>query len=68
MACDLASTPNTELGVQACGDCHLLNFGLYATPERNLVFDINDFDETLPAPWEWDVKAGRVAALVEADL
>jgi uncharacterized protein (DUF2252 family) len=42
--------------VQACGDCHLLNFGIFATPERNLVFDMNDFDETLPAPWEWDVK------------
>lgn len=56
MAYDLASTPNTGLRVQACGDCHLLNFGLFATPERNLVFDINDFDETLPAPWEWDLK------------
>jgi uncharacterized protein (DUF2252 family) len=56
MARDLASTPNTGLRVQACGDCHLLNFGLFATPERNLVFDINDFDETLPAPWEWDLK------------
>ena len=42
--------------VQACGDCHLLNFGGFATPERNILFDINDFDETLPAPWEWDVK------------
>ncbi len=50
MACDLASLPATGIGVQACGDCHLLNFGLFATPERNLVFDINDFDETLPAP------------------
>lgn len=56
MAYDLANTPNTGLRVQACGDCHLLNFGLFATPERNLVFDINDFDETLPAPWEWDLK------------
>jgi uncharacterized protein (DUF2252 family) len=56
MACDLATTPSTGLRVQACGDCHLMNFGLFATPERNLVFDINDFDETLPAPWEWDVK------------
>ncbi|MFO0914182.1 MAG: DUF2252 domain-containing protein [Pirellulales bacterium] len=56
MASDLAGTPNTGLRVQACGDCHLLNFGLFATPERNLIFDINDFDETLPAPWEWDVK------------
>ena len=56
MAHDLAMTPTTKLRVQACGDCHLMNFGLFATPERNLVFDINDFDETLPAPWEWDVK------------
>ncbi|WP_026603384.1 DUF2252 domain-containing protein [Methylomonas sp. 11b] len=56
MAYDLATTPTTGLRVQACGDCHLLNFGLFATPERNLVFDINDFDETLPAPWEWDLK------------
>ena len=60
MAADLAKTPATGLRVQACGDCHLLNFGVFATPERNLVFDINDFDETLPAPWEWDVK--RLAA------
>ena len=60
MAYDLANTPNTSLDVQACGDCHLLNFGLFATPERHLVFDLNDFDETLPAPWEWDVK--RLAA------
>jgi uncharacterized protein (DUF2252 family) len=56
MAYDLATTPTTGLRVQACGDCHLLNFGMFATPERNLVFDMNDFDETLPAPWEWDVK------------
>jgi len=62
MAYDLSTTPNTGIRVQACGDCHLLNFGLFATPERNLVFDINDFDETLPAPWEWDVK--RLAASV----
>ncbi|WP_085723997.1 DUF2252 domain-containing protein [Pseudomonas sp. R37(2017)] len=60
MAHDLARTPNIGVQVQACGDCHLLNFGLFATPERNLVFDLNDFDETLPAPWEWDVK--RLAA------
>ncbi|MGZ8238378.1 MAG: DUF2252 domain-containing protein [Methylobacter sp.] len=60
MAYDLAGTPNTGLRVQACGDCHLLNLGLFATPERNLVFDINDFDETLPAPWECDIK--RLAA------
>src|SRR5271165_6951716 len=56
MAFDLANTPSTGLRVQACGDCHLMNFGMFATPERNLIFDINDFDETLPAPWEWDVK------------
>jgi uncharacterized protein (DUF2252 family) len=62
MAWDLAHTPNTKIRVQACGDCHLLNFGGYGSPERRLVFDINDFDETLPAPWEWDVK--RLAASV----
>jgi len=56
MARDLAATPTTGVRVQACGDCHMLNFGLFATPERNLIFDINDFDETLPAPWEWDIK------------
>jgi uncharacterized protein (DUF2252 family) len=60
MAYDLASMPVTDIEVQACGDCHLLNFGLFATPERHLVFDLNDFDETLPAPWEWDLK--RLAA------
>ena len=60
MAADLAVTPATGLRVQACGDCHLLNFGLFATPERREIFDINDLDETLPAPWEWDVK--RLAA------
>src|SRR5215470_2406427 len=56
MAADLAHTPVSGIRVQACGDCHLLNFGGFATPERNIAFDINDFDETLPAPWEWDVK------------
>ena len=60
MAADLALTPATGLRVQACGDAHLLNFGDFATPERRVVFDINDLDETLPAPWEWDVK--RLAA------
>lgn len=60
MAYDLASSPASGIRVQACGDCHIANFGLFATPERNLVFDINDFDETLPAPWEWDIK--RLAA------
>ena len=62
MAADLATTPTTGIKVQACGDCHLVNFGGYGTPERNLVFDVNDFDETLPAPWEWDVK--RLAASI----
>lgn len=56
MAADLARTPTTGLSVQACGDCHLVNFGGFATPERNIIFDINDFDETAPGPWEWDVK------------
>jgi uncharacterized protein (DUF2252 family) len=56
MAADLSKTSTTGIRVQACGDCHLLNFGAFATPERNLIFDINDFDETLPAPWEWDIK------------
>jgi uncharacterized protein (DUF2252 family) len=60
MAADLAVTPATGMRVQACGDCHLLNFGDFATPERRVIFDINDLDETLPAPWEWDVK--RLAA------
>jgi uncharacterized protein (DUF2252 family) len=62
MAADLASTPASGLRVQACGDAHLMNFGGFATPERNIFFDINDFDETLPAPWEWDVK--RLAASI----
>jgi uncharacterized protein (DUF2252 family) len=57
---DLAGTPSSGIIVHACGDCHLLNFGGFATPERNIVFDINDFDETLPAPFEWDLK--RLAA------
>lgn len=56
MAADLANTPATGIKVQLCGDCHLSNFGGFATPERNVIFDINDFDETLPGPWEWDVK------------
>ena len=56
MADDLSHTPVSGLHVQACGDAHLLNFGGYATPERREIFDINDLDETLPAPWEWDVK------------
>jgi len=60
MAADLAQSEATGLNVQACGDCHLLNFGGFATPERRIIFDINDFDETAIAPWEWDVK--RLAA------
>ena len=75
MAHDLAATQSTGLTVQACGDGHLSNFGLYGSPERRLVFDINDFDETLPGPWEWDVKrlaaslviAGRHRGFTEAD-
>ena len=55
-------TPSTGIRVQACGDAHLCNFGAFATPERRAVFDINDLDETLPAPWEWDVK--RLAASI----
>jgi uncharacterized protein (DUF2252 family) len=63
MAHDLATTPVSGLAVQVCGDAHLSNFGLFASPERKLVFDINDFDETLPGPWEWDIK--RLAASLE---
>ena len=62
MAWDLSRTPATGIRVQACGDCHASNFGGFASPERQLLFDINDFDETLPAPWEWDVK--RLAASI----
>ncbi|MEE4419293.1 DUF2252 domain-containing protein [Streptomyces bugieae] len=60
MAADLGNRPRTGIETQLCGDAHLLNFGLYASPERHLVFDVNDFDETLPGPWEWDVE--RLAA------
>jgi uncharacterized protein (DUF2252 family) len=60
MAADLAGTPASGLRVQLCGDAHLSNFGVFASPERNLIFDLNDFDETSPGPWEWDVK--RLAA------
>ena len=63
MASDLASTPTSGFTAELCGDAHLLNFGLFESPERRLVFDINDFDETLPGPWEWDVK--RLAASFE---
>ena len=63
MAADLAATPTSGLRVQACGDAHLSNFGAFAAPDRTLVFDLNDFDETLPGPWEWDVK--RLSASFE---
>lgn len=65
MAADLASTPISGLRVQACGDAHLMNFGGFATPERQVIFDVNDLDETLPAPWEWDLKR-LVASMVIA--
>ncbi len=75
MASDLAGTPRSGFDVQACGDAHLSNFGVFATPERNLVFDVNDFDETLPGPWEWDLKrlctslaiAGRANGFTDAE-
>jgi uncharacterized protein (DUF2252 family) len=75
MAADLAATPSVGIRVQACGDAHLSNFGGFATPERRIIFDINDFDETLPGPWEWDLKrltasfvlAGRHIDLSETD-
>jgi len=63
MASDLATTPASGLAVQACGDAHLSNFGIFGSAERRLIFDVNDFDETLPGPWEWDVK--RLAASLE---
>ncbi len=66
MAADLSSTPRSGLTVQCCGDAHLSNFGVFASPERKLVFDINDFDETLPGPWEWDVKRLAASVLIAA--
>ena len=66
MASDLAATPRSGLTVQCCGDAHLSNFGVFASPERILVFDVNDFDETLPGPWEWDVKRLAVSMLIAA--
>jgi uncharacterized protein (DUF2252 family) len=66
MAADLARTPSTGLYVQACGDCHLANFGGFATPERHIIFDINDFDETSPASWEWDVKRLSASVMLAA--
>src|SRR5262249_51084778 len=75
MAADLATTPRSGITTQICGDAHLSNFGLFGTPERELAFDINDFDETAPGPWEWDVKrlvaslaiAGRNNGFSDAD-
>ena len=75
MASDLSHAPSTGVKLQICGDAHLLNFGTFATPERNLVFDVNDFDETQPGPWEWDLKrlaaslvvAARTAGLSDTD-
>jgi uncharacterized protein (DUF2252 family) len=66
MASDLAATPRSGLTVQCCGDAHLSNFGVFASPERRLVFDLNDFDETHPGPWEWDVKRLAVSMLIAA--
>jgi uncharacterized protein (DUF2252 family) len=66
MASDLAATPRSGLHVQCCGDAHLSNFGVFGSPERRLVFDLNDFDETLPGPWEWDVKRLAVSMLIAA--
>jgi uncharacterized protein (DUF2252 family) len=66
MAGDLAATPRSGLTVQCCGDAHLSNFGVFASPERRLVFDLNDFDETLPGPWEWDVKRLAASMLIAA--
>jgi uncharacterized protein (DUF2252 family) len=66
MASDLANTPSSGLKVQCCGDAHLSNFGVFASPDRRLVFDINDFDETLPGPFEWDVKRLAVSMLIAA--
>ncbi len=66
MAGDLAATPRSGLTVQCCGDAHLSNFGVFASPERRLMFDVNDFDETLPGPWEWDVKRLAVSMGIAA--
>jgi uncharacterized protein (DUF2252 family) len=66
MARDLATTPDSGFTVQCCGDAHLSNFGVFGSPERRLVFDLNDFDETLPAPWEWDVKRLAASTLIAA--
>jgi uncharacterized protein (DUF2252 family) len=65
MAADLATTSVLGINVQACGDAHVDNFGVYASPERRIVFDINDFDETLPGPWEWDLKRLAVSLVLD---
>lgn len=67
MASDLATMPSSGLFVQLCGDCHLSNFGIFATPERNIIFDLNDFDETLPGPFEWDIKRLATSFTVAAE-
>ena len=66
MASDLSRTATSGINVQICGDAHLMNFGMYAAPDRHLVFDVNDFDETLPGPWEWDVKRLAASMVVAA--
>jgi uncharacterized protein (DUF2252 family) len=66
MASDLAPSPRSGLTVQCCGDAHVSNFGVFASPERRLIFDVNDFDETLPGPWEWDVKRLAASMLIAA--
>jgi len=66
MARDLSFTPSSGIAVQICGDCHLMNFGGFATPERHVILDINDFDETLPGPWEWDLKRLAVSFVLAA--
>jgi uncharacterized protein (DUF2252 family) len=66
MAYDLTHTPSSDIIVQLCGDCHISNFGMFASPERDLVFDLNDFDETLPGPFEWDVKRTAASIVVAA--
>ena len=66
MASDLATTPRSGFNAQVCGDAHLSNFGLFASPERKLMFDVNDFDETLPGPWEWDLKRLAASAVIAA--
>jgi len=68
MAADLARTPSTGVQVQLCGDAHMANFGVFASPERRLLFDVNDFDETTPGPWEWDLKRLAASAVVIARL